>query len=127
MATKTQFITRIHNNTKDIIRMSPAEIWTALLEIKGKPDGDHVDIEGAYVRAVVLAGSREDAIDLWRRGLDSMDFELLDVDECEQCVKNVEIITNAELVKLIIKAKRTRLPEFGAFHTWQSEDEESDV
>jgi len=106
--------------------MNTTRIWTALLEVKGMPEGDHVEVEGAFVRGVVIAETLDEAIDWWRRGLDSMDFELLDVDEHESLDDSETANRGSVLQRLIVKARRTRLPEFGAFHQWLSEDEESE-
>ncbi len=98
-------------------------IWTALLEAKGQPDGDYAETESAYVRGVVIAQSSDDAADLWKRGLDSMGFDLLSVDE-SRMITEEDQSHHEELHRLLVKAKRTRLPEFGAFNTWDNEDEE---
>jgi len=106
--------------------MNSTRIWTALLEVKGMPEGNYAEIEGAYVRAVVFAETLDEAIDWWRRGLDSMDFELLDVDEYESLDDRETANRGSELQRLIVKARRTRLPVFGAFNQWVSEDDESE-
>ena len=104
------------------------KLWTAILEATGRCDGDSPDVHGAYVRGVVVSSSQERAIDLWRRGLISIGFDFKEASEIEQVVWPFESEDdeNGEIAILCNRALITRLPEYGAFYTWESDNESAE-
>lgn len=104
----------------EIEAVSTVTLWTGLVEVRGRPDGDNPEISGAFSRAAVLAETEEQAIGLWRRGLLSNGFDFLHVMELER----VDPDDRSWLYEL---ARRTRLPQFGSFNSFPQDENPEDV
>jgi len=95
-------------------------LWVSLVEVEALED--HAGFnrgEKAFVNALVLADSKEDAESRLRQALFDMCFHTVSCEDTEQWedrVKSFEV--DRALVRLAKLAYESGSPQFGTFHTW---------
>lgn len=104
------------------IKRSEEQPWTALLEVKGREESEYPG-RGAYARGVVWAVSRSIAQHRFANRLDAWGFDLLTAEEFEDANEHANNHNNADLRRLIQKARRSHQAEFMSFHIWERDDD----
>jgi hypothetical protein len=107
-------------------RSEQRQVWAGLATVHQQPGaGVLLDRNDAFVNAVALAHTAEEFTQLVRGALSQLGFELVDLEEIEPlALRRVSFAIPEEMERLANIAQSSVTVEFGAFHTWVSDDDD---
>jgi hypothetical protein len=101
-------------------------VWAGLATVHQHPGADVLlDRNDPFVNAVALAHPAEEFTQLVRSALSQLGFELVDLEEIEPlALRRLSFAIPEETERLAEIAQISTKVEFGAFHTWVSDDDD---
>lgn len=107
-------------------RSERRQVWAGLATVHQHPGaGVLLDRNDAFVNVVALAHTAEEFTQLVRGALSQLGFELVDLEEIEPlALRRLSFAIPEEMERLAEIARGSATVEFGAFHTWVSDDDD---
>ena len=108
-------------------RSERRQVWAGLATVHQHPGaGALLDRNDAFVNAVALAQTAEEFAQLVRGALSQLGFELVELEEIEPlALRRLSFAIPEEMERLAEIAQNSVTVEFGAFHTWVSDDDDT--
>jgi hypothetical protein len=106
-------------------RSEQRQVWAGLASVHQHPGaGVLLDRNDAFVNAVALAHTAEEFTQFVRGALSQLGFELVDLEEIEPlALRRRSFRDSEEMERLVEMVQTSGTVEFGAFHTWVSDDD----
>jgi hypothetical protein len=110
-----------------MIRSERRQAWVGLATVHQHPGaGVLLDRNDAFVNAVALAHTAEEFTELVRGALSRLGFDLVDLEEIEPLAhRRLSYAIPEEMERLAEMTQISATIQFGAFHTWVSDDDET--